>query len=97
MKNEFEYEAELAALREELARYKDAYSGAVKGRAAFRDSVRRLRGERTELQQRLAAAEQRNADAVRLLTALYDATPIVWPDVADFLALTKPTESGASE
>ena len=61
------------------------------------DRNTRLKWQRNGVQLKLTVAEQRNADAVRLLTALYDATPIVWPDVADFLAMTKPTESGASE
>ncbi|MEO4015521.1 hypothetical protein [Pseudomonas rossensis] len=49
---------EAAALKE-LGRYKEAYRGAVKGRSAFRDSVRRLRAERDALQLRLNAADQR--------------------------------------
>jgi len=48
---------ETAALKE-LGRYKEAYRGAVKGRSAFRDSVRRLRAERDALQLRLNAADQ---------------------------------------
>lgn len=51
----------------------------------------------TEMHNELTAAEQRNADAIRMLTALYEVTPFVWPDVADFLTKNKPAESGASE
>jgi hypothetical protein len=51
----------------------------------------------TEMHNELTAAGQRNADAIRLLSALYDATDMVWPDVADFLTMNKPTESGASD
>lgn len=47
------------AAQKELGRYKEAYRGAVKGRSAFRDSVRRLRAERDALQLRLNAADQR--------------------------------------
>lgn len=78
MKNAFEYEAELAALREELASQKAHYVEQLRGAK----SADKLQAEltsamvdiddivvhNTDLQQRLADAERRNADMVRLLT-----------------------------
>jgi hypothetical protein len=74
MKNAFEYEDELAALREELATAKRAnYNAEVALKAAY--EVQELWKGRTTnlthtnvgLQQRLTAAEQRNAELCREL------------------------------
>ena len=91
----------IAALREELERTNERWSKCIDGaeKKCERQIKRnaRLVGQRNTMQLKRDEARQRLIDAVRLLTALYDATPIVWPDVADFLAMNKPTESGASE
>jgi chromosome segregation ATPase len=98
---EAELREELAKVIEDRARFPDrpdfignmisAHIGNLKAKAESAEKYSR------SYWMKLTVAEQQNADAVRLLTALYYATPIVWPDVADFLALAKPTESGASE
>lgn len=82
-------QSELAALREELAEIKESlsYRGSLLGRT----------------EQRLTTAEQRNADCIALLRRSTSAEgqdhKTWWNDRALILqaALTKPTESGASE
>jgi hypothetical protein len=88
MKNAFEYEDELAALREELA-------GNVM-------TIQELAGSHEDLQQRLTAAEQRNAELLSLLRRCAEESAEgahifgteLWSEV---LSALKPTESGASE
>jgi len=86
MKNAFEYEAELAALREELVR-KDV---------VIEDMVE----SNCDMGQFLAAAEQRNAELIELLKRV-DMTPLDrWYSSGlnvSVAAAIKPTESGASE
>ena len=96
MKNAFEYEAELAALREELAQ-------AAHMRTFWAESA-------AELDKRLAAAEQRNAELVELVNDVVKAfnfdpagscynpgISFVRPWSIRAAELIKPTESGASE
>lgn len=100
-------QSELAALREELASVR-----AIAGEVAV--NSKRARGEFKEsrdiLEQRLAAAEQRNAALLELLRRLpaefkamsggenTDGVTACIDHVNEYLdALTKPTESGASE
>jgi hypothetical protein len=89
MKNAFEYEAELAALREEL--------DALKNHCADLDGVNRI------IKKARDAAEQRNADAVaklELCESVMD-NDSRGQNIARALRCViedlKPTESGASE
>lgn len=63
MKNAFEYKSELAALREELA-------GLQSSCGIDRRHLDRMIDHGDELQQRLTAAEQRNAELNKLLREL---------------------------
>ena len=88
MKNAFEYEAELAALREDLAGYKQG----AKVEADAADEARQL----------LKATERRNAEAEELLhdASIHLArwiTPKESPRKEIIAFLSKPTESGASD
>lgn len=100
MKNSFEYEAELSALREELAahKYKSELYDEVWSKATGMGfmNVTMALAEIPRLQQRLTAAEQRNADLTEALAYAIDQVPELGtvPGMRDAL---KPTESGASE
>lgn len=89
-------QAELSALREELAGYSAA-------NMVLRDELKteRLRavaavGDANEAEQRLTATEQRNADLVELLR---ECVTMPYKDglLSRITAALKPTESGASE
>ncbi|MNP53771.1 hypothetical protein D3C76_1482720 [compost metagenome] len=101
MKNAFEYEAELAALREELANETErANTNALRARHAKQDL--------NSIQQRLADAERRNGVMRDQLTkaaglleegqrlARNDGSSL-WEVVNEFLPEINPTEPGASE
>lgn len=91
-----------AALREELAKAREAAKEELDG---VKYTRRKFRQERDDLQQRLTAAEQRNAELVELLSNVSESVtgrngtfariPADWFDKRD--AVLKPTESGASE
>lgn len=96
MKNSFEYEAELSALREELAQASGALSIANETIGQFADS--------------LTAAEQRNAELVEIITEVakqagdHHMNHQTWnlkthlANIHQRLeAVLNPTESGASE
>ena len=99
--NHAKHQAELAALREELA-------SADRSAETLHEVIGRLKSERDEAQQRLTAAEQRNAEssaamqlATRLLasglSALNPRAGLA-KNVRAFLeSQRKPTESGVSE
>jgi chromosome segregation ATPase len=76
VKNAFEYEAELAALREELAALREelAESGRadhLRQRIAFLTTeVHARANERDALQQRLTAAEQRTKDFLEIMRSV---------------------------
>lgn len=78
-------QSELAALREEVAKQGDDYCKRV-------DEV-------IDLQQRLTAAEQRNAELIKLLQHFANCADVrqvgTWS--MNYVAALKPTESGASE
>lgn len=85
MKNAFEYEAELAALREELS--------------DTRESHESMRADLIATERRLKAAEQRNARLESLLHRSYGAVRACnYDDLeSDIDEVLNPTESGASE
>lgn len=97
-------QSELAALREELTKSREAAKEELDG---VKYTRRKFRRERDDLQQRLTAAEQRNAELVELLQAT--SSPVVDGELftmerfqaranaRTYLASIKPTESGASE
>lgn len=112
MKNAFEYEAELAALREELALAKHDIASFLETMAKVCDllsinteDAKHAEGNpsdvffshATAMQQRLTAAEQRNAELAKLLNGYPRGVPgfAAWADKVT--AALKPTESGASE
>lgn len=100
-------QSELAALREELATEKRnehnsevAYQAAIEKQNELRDRKNSI----VDLQQRLTAAEQRNAGLVELLRETLPALALgasafksVKPVQMKVKAVLKPTESGASE
>lgn len=92
-----EHVAQVAALREELAELSD-----LKAYATI--PLRERCAERKDLEQRLTAAEQRNAELVELLRGAMptldlaaDAFKSAKPVRNKVRAALKPTESGASE
>lgn len=124
MKNAFEYEAELAALREDLSLFVKAQLGISIARPGetfiqttlrvYRMSKRRAEefgmpesenlepdiavfAENEELQQRLTAAEQRNANLVELLRDIRESCTLsrLWDARLD--GALKPTESGGAQ
>ena len=112
MKNAFEYEVELAALREELARCRAGHTDLVDRNALLRQRpdlpVDRLPAHEKliDLQQRLTAAERRNTELVELLKLsrgyVDEAAACHGDDKAVCICglidvVLKPTESGASE
>ncbi len=100
-------QSELSALREELTIWKTKACEAAEREAALREELAKLRErhdtvkcQRNDAQQRLTAAEQRNA----VLCDLLDEAQVIAGHsfstafVAEIdAALAKPTESGASE
>jgi predicted nucleic acid-binding Zn-ribbon protein len=78
-------QSELAALREELAKYEQRDADLVKAMTAA--------------DERLTAAEQRNAELVELLRDIYNQNELSGFDDRRILAVIdpQPTESGASE
>jgi septal ring factor EnvC (AmiA/AmiB activator) len=86
-------QSELAALREELAKTREAAKEELEG---VKYTRRKFRQERDDLQQRLTAAEQRNAELEGLLHEVLK-EPWLYDVKAKILAALKPTESGASE
>ena len=87
-------QSEMAALREELAKSREAAKEELDG---VKYTRRKFRQERDDLQQRLTAAEQRNAALIELLRDIRDLPAggsIPGSRIDDAL---KPTESGASE
>lgn len=97
-------QSELAALREELAKYK---GGCVDLSSQVRELEHKMdywkgEGKRAdEAHQRLTAAEQRNAILSKAATEFMEYAECGWdhfPDVGvNLRAALKPTESGASE
>jgi septal ring factor EnvC (AmiA/AmiB activator) len=91
-------QSELAALREELA--ESGRADHLRQRIAFLTTEIHARAsERDDLQQRLTAAEQRNAEWQLLLEECIDSGQvdgILAEDIQNALALIKPTGSGAS-
>lgn len=101
-------QSELAALQEELEREKSRYAREVlglnnEGDPIGGDPAGGYKNDNVQLQQRLTAAEQRNAELWKLVEFAYDNEEIDAPWVEDYLRLKlldaalKPTESGASE
>lgn len=102
-----EFRDVVAALREELAGMHKLLDGAELSSQTVHEVLGRVRVERDNLEQRLTAAEQRNATLeTALMTALDDSAEdaqsgeivIQYEDYEALVALiAKPTESGASE
>jgi len=93
MKNAFEHEAELSALREELATAKTRIDQLKSANTSWQNG-------QAELLKRLTAAEQRNDRLMELLERAYGAIDETagWQTLcADILEAIEPTESGASE
>lgn len=100
MKNAFEYEAELAALREELATQERVLRSSVpEQHKGCTSPVGAVQNHIGDLEQRLADAERRNSELAGLLEHAYGCieNSNEWRWLIDRIDVAlKPTESGAS-